>query len=66
MKLFFGTKRPDRPVDTINQAAKAGVGVGRFKIDRCQAEHIKKLEKTVGHDAALAQLLKYLHTSNAK
>lgn len=60
MKVFCGTKKASRPVDVVNSGIKSGVSVGRFKLDRCQAEHIKFLEKTAGHDTALAQLLLYL------
>ena len=46
MKLFVGAKKPPKAVDVCNQGIKAGVAVGRFKIDRHQAEHIRILEKT--------------------
>lgn len=65
MRLFFG-KRTTKPVDLVNNALRGQVSVGVFKIDHTQAEHIKKLEKTAGHDAALAQLLKYLYVPRSK
>lgn len=49
--------KPARPVDVVNQAAKNGVGMARFRIRRDQAAEIKKLEREHGQDAALRYLL---------
>ena len=60
MKLkMFGKPKPARPVDVINSALRTHVSVGRFRISREQADHIRELEKR-DPNLALAQLLLYL------
>ena len=59
MKLFFGTKKPARPVDTINQAVKAGVSVQRYRISREEGQRIQALEKK-DPNLALMELLRVL------
>jgi hypothetical protein len=61
MKLFFGRKKPLRPVDVVNQGVKAGVAVQRYKISREDGLRIQKLEKT-DPGAALAELLRVLRS----
>jgi hypothetical protein len=60
VKLFFGKKKPLQPADVANQAIKAGVCVGRYKISREQAEQIRRAEGKGGHEAGLVELLRIL------
>jgi hypothetical protein len=53
--------RPLKPVDLINDAARKGAAVARFKIDRADGLRIKKLEQR-DPQAALAELLRILRT----
>jgi hypothetical protein len=46
--------------DVINQAAKQGVSVGRYRITKEQGAEIKRIEREQGHDQALAALLRML------
>ncbi len=43
--------------DVINDAARKGVSIARFRITKAQGEKIKKLEREQEHDAALRYLL---------
>lgn len=52
--------KPARPHDVINDAARKGVSIGRFKISKADGRKILELEKTQGHDAAVAELLRVL------
>jgi hypothetical protein len=60
LKLFFGKKKPVRPIDVVNQSFKAGVAVQRYKINREQAEQIRRAEAKGGHEAGLVTLLRIL------
>ncbi len=54
---------PAKPHDVINQAAKQGVAVGRYRITKEQGAEIKRIELEKGHDQALRRLLVFLGRS---
>ena len=56
------TEMPKRatPVTVINDAARKGVTVHRFRITKAQGDEIKRIEREQGHHAALRRLLEIL------
>jgi len=48
------------PVTVINDAARKGVTVHRFRITKAQGDEIKRIEREQGHHAALRRLLEIL------
>ena len=49
--------KPARPHDVINDGARKGVSIGRFRICKAQGEEIKRIEREEGTNAALRRLL---------
>ena len=60
LRKFFGKKSVPKPVDAINGALRAGVGVARYRISREQGLELKAIREQDGHDAALRRLLEML------
>jgi hypothetical protein len=56
--------KPARPHDIINDAAKKGVSMARFRITKAQGNEIKRIGREQGHDAALRRLLELLWTNS--
>ncbi len=54
--------KPTTPVTVINDAARKGVSIGRFRITKAQGEEIKRIEREQGHDTALRLVLEMLGT----
>ncbi len=57
--------QPAGPHDVINQAAKQGVAVCRYRITKKQGAEIKRIERKEGTNAALRQLLEFLQTASS-
>lgn len=45
--------KPATPVTLVNDAARKGVSIARFRITKAQGEEIKRIEREQSHDAAL-------------
>ncbi len=54
--------KPAQPHDVINDAAKKGVSIARFRITKAHGEEIKRIEREQGRDPALRRLLEILWT----
>ena len=52
--------KPPRPHDIINDAARKGVSIHRFRITKAQGDEINRIEAEQGQDMALAALLRML------
>ncbi|HVS89742.1 MAG TPA: hypothetical protein VHF01_16165 [Candidatus Acidoferrum sp.] len=52
--------KPATPVTVMNDAARKGVSIGRFRITKAEGEEIKRIEREQGHDAAVRRLLEIL------
>ncbi len=54
--------KPATPMTVINDAAKKGVAIHRFRITKAQGDEIRRIEREQGHSAALRGVLEMLRT----